>query len=448
MDYNTLSAGAGKAEIIFPQEMFPTDGFCGVHDTPCLRILVLDCGVRVAIAAAELVNVPDDAISQCQEMISDKTGTRKENVWIHATHAITTPHAPLDPSIPINLPGGRPPRKENDRKNGEKRPGPPMDPDGPRKRRLFISAILEATKEAAQQAADSFGPAILGVGTGFCDVNVNRDVETPFGWWVGINPDGPSNKTATVIKVENPGGEPIGYLISYGVKPCAVDNSQMEQKTRLVSADVPGEACRILEQKFGAPCLFVMSAAGDQVPKEQALTEYVTEEGIVAKRDEGVQKGLEMVSRLGGEMAEAVAAVIADTKCTVSAPSISRGAASVKVEAKERVPMKPVKNPVFQPDGRVIDLDADLITIGDLALVAVKPETNVPTEAQLQEQSPFSHTLLMSMVNGGMKYMPDQDSYDRGTWEALSSMLMPGCAEKWVAAVTDALNEMKEKQSL
>jgi len=95
MDYNILSAGAGKAEIIFPQEMFPTDGFCGIHDTPCLRILVLDCGVRVAIAAAELVNVPDDAISQCQEIISDKTGTRKENVWIHATHAITTPHAPM-----------------------------------------------------------------------------------------------------------------------------------------------------------------------------------------------------------------------------------------------------------------------------------------------------------------------------------------------------------------
>ncbi|MCC8100504.1 MAG: hypothetical protein LIO78_10695, partial [Clostridiales bacterium] len=96
MSHDTLRAGAGSAALHFPADMFPTDGFRGVHDAPHVRLLVLDCGVRVAIAAMELVNVPEDAIEQCKAIISAQTGTALENIWIHATHAITTPHAPRD----------------------------------------------------------------------------------------------------------------------------------------------------------------------------------------------------------------------------------------------------------------------------------------------------------------------------------------------------------------
>ncbi|MCD8126877.1 MAG: hypothetical protein LUD82_05230, partial [Clostridiales bacterium] len=413
MSYDTLRAGAGSAVLDFPETMFPTDGLQGVHDVPHVRLLVLDCGVRVAIAAMELVNVPEDAIEQCKAVISARTGTALENIWIHTTHAITTPHAPRDPSIPIGPPGGKPPKGKP---GGGKGGPPPMDPDGPRKRKQFIATIMSATTSAARQAADSFQPAKLGVGTGFCDVNTNRDIETPFGWWVGLNRSGPSNKTASVLRVDGLDGKPIGILVSYGIKPCAIDNSEMDKGTRLVSSDVPGAACNLLEAQFGAPCLFVMSAAGDQVPKEQAWGDVVNEDGTVSQYDLGVQKGLEMVERLGGEMAEAVAAIISATACTEEAPAIARGSASVTVPTKERVPMVPTKEVAFTPDGGTSELGADIITIGGLALVAVKPETNTQTEAELQAASPYEHTLLMSMVNGGMKYMPDQSSYDRVTW--------------------------------
>ena len=44
------------------------------------------------------------------------------------------------------------------------------------------------------------------------------------------------------------------------------------------------------------------------------------------------------------------------------------------------------------------------------------------------------------MINGGMKYMPDKKSYDELHWEALSSMLMPGAAEKFVETALEILN--------
>jgi hypothetical protein len=46
------------------------------------------------------------------------------------------------------------------------------------------------------------------------------------------------------------------------------------------------------------------------------------------------------------------------------------------------------------------------------------------------------------MVNGGMKYMPDKASYDNNTWEAQSSMLMPGAAEAFVEKVAGKINDL------
>ena len=100
----TLKAGAGSSPIVFPAEMFDPslpniDGFNGVtHDNPYMRVLVLERDIKVAIVSAELVNIPAYAITLCKDVVSEKTGTLPENVWVHATHAITTPHAPGNPS--------------------------------------------------------------------------------------------------------------------------------------------------------------------------------------------------------------------------------------------------------------------------------------------------------------------------------------------------------------
>lgn len=422
-----LKAGAGCSEIRFPVETFPTDGIIGVHDNPHVRVLILDSKVKIAIVAMELVNIPDDGIKLTQEIVAAKTETKPENIWVHATHAITTPHAPRDPEA----------------EDGKMPPPPPdkVDPDAQVKRKHFIEALTEAINEATDRAIESFQDAELTVGTGLCNVNMNRDVETPFGWWIGHNPDGLSNKTATVIAVKTLNGKLIGTLISYGIKPCAIDNSEMDKGTRLVSSDVPGLACSLLEEKYSAPCMFVMSAAGDQVPREQAWYDVVNDDGTVGKIDIGVHEGLKIVERLGSEMADDIARIIDSTE-TISDTEIRRGKTSITWETKERAKMYPRTEAEFKAEG-VAEIGADIITIGDIALVAVKPEVNAKTELELKEASPYSHTLMMSMINGGMKYMPDKASYERVTWEAQSASLMPGAAEAWVENVAKALSELK-----
>lgn len=427
MNNQQLFAGAGAAPIRFSEAMFPTEGFIGVHDEPYARVLILNCGEQVAIACIEMVMLPPDYIAALKKLISEVTNTKAENVWVHVTHVITTPHEPHAPRGP----GGVAIEISEEEKKAL---------EG--KRTLFSASVFESVKSAAEGAVRTYKAAKMGVGAGECRVNVNRDISTPHGWWINFNPEGPSNHTATVLRFESLDGELIASLISYGLKPCAIDNSEMDVGKRLVSSDVPGLACRLLEEKYGAPCLFAMSAAGDQVPVEQAWYDVVDEDGKVRKIDIGVQEGLKIVDRLGKQMAQEIESILNGVACSQNAPEIKLASGGIEWPGKERNKMTVTKEAEFVAKG-MERVDAVAIAIGDLALVGVRPEMCAVTEAQLQEASPYEHTLIMSMVNGGFKYMPDRASYENITWEAQSAGLMPGAAEAWVDEAVSVLNGLK-----
>lgn len=428
MKVNQLHAGAGAAPICFKQEMFPTEGFCGIHDDPFLKVLLLDCGEKVAIVSVEIVMLPGELIDQVKKTIGEITNTKEENIWIHVTHAITTPHAP---HAPMGMGGVKLEISEEEKKE--------LDC----KIAMYNDSIMASAVKAAQVAADSLRPAKMGMGAGECAVNINRDVPTPHGWWINFNPDGPSNHTATILRFDDLDGKPIGAMISYGLKPCGIDNSEMEKNTRLVSSDVPGLACTLLEEKLGAPCLFAMSAAGDQVPLEQAWYDVVEEDGTVRKVDIGVQAGLEIVDRLGRKMAQDLEPVLEQIVCDQDTAEIALDQSFIEWAGKGRGKMQPTLKAEYEAKGTQ-RVDVMAMTVGDIALVAVKPEINTPTEEQLQKASPYQNTLVVSMVNGGQKYMPHREAYENSTWEAQSAPLMPGAAEAWVDEAVKVLNRMKK----
>lgn len=422
-----LYAGCGQGIIRFPGEFFPIEGFEKIHDDPQIRVLALTCGETAAIVSVELVMLPPEGVELVKRIISARIGADPDRVWVHTTHAITTPHAP---HAPIG-PGGRVLETKEPHEEIE------------RKRKLYFEALEAAAVQAVQGAA-ALRPARVRLGQCQCLVNANRDVETPHGWWTGLARSGKSNHTATVLRLDAPDGSPIGALVSYGLKPCAIDNSQMEEGKRQVSSDVPGLACRLLEEAMGAPCLFCMGAAGDQVPREQALLEEVLPDGTVRKHDLGVEAGLEMVERLGREMAAAISPALQNAAPIEFAPIVS-GRTSIRWPGKGRTTMEPRKLPDFRPDGEQ-EVAAQAIILGDLALVGLRPELNAVTEEQLQEASPFPCTLVLSMVDGGQKYMPDRASYDKITWEAQSAPFMPGAAEAWVEETVRLLERLSARE--
>ena len=394
---SALKAGAGAQEIVFDQAMFPVEGFSGeVHLNPYVRVLVLERGTKVAIVSYETVNVPTDVIASVKQIVGEITNTPADNVWVHATHAITTPHAPDDSA----------------------------------KRELFVKNMTDAAKAAAEQAAATFQPAQMGLVTGTLDVNANRGIQIGENWYYGLNSTMPSNKKITVVDFQGLDGTPIGTFISYGIKPTAIDNTEMKQNTRKLSSDVPGVACRMLEAETGVPALFCMPAAGDQIPKEVTTFFVPDPEKEAVKVELSVAEGIEIVERLGAEMGECMIELVKNVTYTTESQEIVAADTAFTWANKNG-------------DGEVT-IDVRGITVGDeIAFVGIKPETNAATEAQLWDQSPYENTMILSFLDGDQKYMPDAQGHDLHTWEWARSGTGKGSAEKFVEVAVDLLEGIK-----
>jgi hypothetical protein len=394
---NALMAGAGVGEIIFPQEMFPVEGFSGeVNDTIHARVLVISNGVKIAIVSLEMVNIPEDLVEICKQVVSEKTGTPKNNVWVHATHAITTPHAPSDAAA----------------------------------RELYAASITDAITTAAQQAADTYRPAVMGIGAGTSDVNANRDIELNGEWYYGLGSTMTSNKTMTILRFNALDGKPIGFFVSYGIKPTSIDNVEMSKNTRKLSADVPGVACTLLEKEFGAPAMFCMPAAGDQIPKEISYYYDLNEKGEAALVEKTVKEAVAVMERQGIVMGNDAIKIAKGITCNDTDPTIATSTTSFTWENKAG-------------DGEV-EIIVEGLRIGDdIAFAGLKPETNAVTELDLWKASPFKHTLIVSFLNGDQKYMPDANAYKLDTWEAKRAGTAAGCAEEFVNVATKLLNDLK-----
>ena len=396
-----LKAGAGAQEIVFPDAMFPVEGFSGeVHLNPYVRVLILEQDMKVAIVSYETVNVPSDVILMVKDIVAAKAGIPANNVWVHATHAITTPHAPDDSA----------------------------------KRELFVAAMTKAAAAAAEQAVATFQPAKMGVATGTLDVNANRGIQIGENWYYGLNSTMPSNKEITIVGFEGLDGKTIGTFISYGIKPTAIDNTEMKQNTRKISSDVPGVACRMLEEETGAPALFCMPAAGDQIPKEVTTFFVPDPEKEAVKKELSVAEGIEIVERLGAEMGDCMIELTKSIIYTTEKQSVSIKDTSFTWVNKNG-------------DGDVT-IDVRGMTIGDeIAFVGLKPEVNAVTEQQLWEASPYKHTMILSFLDGDQKYMPDAQGHDLHTWEWARSGTGKGSAEKFVEVAANLLKEMQTENS-
>ena len=403
-------AGAGTGTIRFDERMFPLEGFCRVHDAPHVRALIFGNEELAAILSVELVFMPEELIDHCKKLLKELADIPENRIWVQVTNAISTPHAP---------------DAEREKE----------------KRALYDSAVKSAVSSAVNDAAAALSPAKLGIGLCVSDVIENRDIRTPEGVWIGRNGYGPTNRVANILRFEGRNGQLLALLINFAMKSAVLDNSHRREGRRQVSADAAGYACATLEKNLGAPVLYSMSAAGDQVTQEMAIYNKLEADGTLTVRDLGVEAGLSMVRRIGSTLAMDVLSVANGIECDAVERSVLVADRAFPWQGKVPDNARPRRGVVFLP-GPEKNVDVSVMRLGPAVLVACKPEVNCITELQLRAHCPAKHTLLLTMVNGGIKYMPDKASYNDCTWEALSSPLMPGAAEKFVQVACDLAAEL------
>lgn len=396
-----LRAGAIRIDITPSDlaELNPVGGgsFADVHDPIHLRVLLLANGaVTLALIAVDLIEVGD--MVEIRQRIAAELGIPAAHVIITASHDHNAPRL------------------------GEVSPGA-LGHGGNPEQRAYTAMVYERMLEAVGAARRHLRPARLGFGQGAVDININRDVPSGGRYELGLNPDGVSDKTVSVIRVEGFDGTPIAVWFNYAV------HSTVTLWTQVLSGDLAGAAERYVEAAVGGIAMFTPGALGDQAPRlsyENATPEQRQDPTFAFEAAE------HLASLLGAEVAR-VAASITDLSC------------EVRLHAAEKVTPCPVKRgeevmaSMRQDDAAAVELRVSLVRLDDLALVGVNGEAVTAIGRALQQASPLTRTVVVSLVNDRVGYLVDDAAYALDTFEARGCPVQPGHIEP---RLTDALQEL------
>jgi hypothetical protein len=261
---------------------------------------------------------------------------------------------------------------------------------------------------------------------------------------LGGNAEGFSDTSLPVVRVDGNDGQPLALLLNPAVQPSIMDHSETKDGGKPVTADLAGAATRFVEQQYGGRTVafFLVGAAGDQAPIFQA-NRYVQNRDGSTSRIDIREAGFTLVDivgeRLGSESLK-----VAEAIKTTATPGIQVWRRSIEVPSQagsRGLPTEPVLSYKYEP-GAKAQVPVVLMRIGDIVLVGLRPELAASVGAQMKSHSPFAHTMVVTMVDGGAKYMADAASYDRFTYEARNSSYARGAAEMVAAGVKDLLDRM------
>ena len=415
----TMSAGAGIARIALPEGFLPFDGFgtTGADQPLFARAVAFEDarGGRLVVLGIEATSLREPLLSDLRRDAAQAAGTGLDRVWVCVTHSFSIPHVRTDAHV------------HDSRElmlNGQWR-----------------ASIRSAARGVVEAACANLRPATLLFGQTTCQANVSRDVETPEGWWlgkVGQVGQGFSDHTVRVLEARDAAGRTIALLTSYDVQSSVMDGVRDETGLKVVSPDMAGLACQAVERALAgdAPvagqldlppvCLFVVGAAGDQMPLVGA--------GAGADALAPAARSLELAIVRAREGARALAPAAIKT-CGLDLelpgqvmPANMRDLRPTR--SYERVPAAPHVTHV------------QLASVAGVPLVGLAPEVSSLMGARIRELADAPRALVLTMVNGAAKYLVEAEAYDRDTYESMNSGFARGAGETLVASVAERLRTM------
>jgi len=348
----------------------------------------------------------------------------------------------------------------------------------------YWGTLRSQTIGAARQAVAALQPARVGASLTTCGIAVNRRFATPDGRVVVSQfPEGFTDPTVTVGRIDAEDGSPIAAIVGYACHPIT-----LAFQNRLLSPDYPGVTRRVVEQLTGATCLFLQGAAGDQMPID-ALTGDITVHRRLGTRlgaaaaeawlgidpfdrsstfDRVVESGAPLGMRLSepGPRRDRDLRVESRSVDMPLRESLDLGATTARRDAvaAELASMRAdgaddeaVRDAMFRmkrSEMRVmfasmygsresVPIELQAIRVGSLGLVGFPGEPFAATGAAIRERSPLPATLLSGYTNGWMGYVPTRSEFARLGYEVeLGSHFAPGAAEALEDAAVALLEDL------
>ncbi len=459
-----VQAGVGRATITPPVGIAHAGWGAQVHeraegvdqDFYVTVLLVRDDDVSCAIVEYDTGTIMAADAERIAGDIAEAVGIRPADVLVSYTH---THSGPL--IHPLNVRAG-------------------MELVAP-----YWETLFSQTIGAARLAHLSMRPARIGADYGSSAVAVNRRFPTPEGRIVvSQNPDGFTDPTVTVARIDGTDGTPIAAIVGYACHPIT-----LAFQNRLLSPDYPGVVRSVVEDLTGATCLFLQGCAGDQMPIE-GLTGDTTVHRRLGKRigaeaaetylqidPEGrrwvFDRVVESGAPLGLQRTEAGPPALTGIRVATGsvtmpirplgdAKALRADADAIRDELDElraaSAPDAEIADGMFRLkraemrsawlerfEGRAsIDLELHGIRIGPFAVVGFPGEPFASIGVAVRERSPFPVTLMTGYMNGWSGYVPTDDAFEVGGYEVeWGSAFDLGAADALIEGAVALLEQLR-----
>ena len=373
----------------------------GVHDPIFHRIVAMDGGAasrdaKFLLVSTDLCLFSPTVYDEVAARIQKDTGVPPVRFWWTVTHTHSAPEIGPPGVYKVLLKG---------------RSAHPVDTE-------YTERIMSTLVEGAKTALSKLEPARLVIGTGTSMANINRrarDVDGKVS--LGLNPDGPSDRQIGLIRIEKPDGAPLVLMANYAMHGTVLSGKFME-----ISGDAQGIVAGYVEQKLGAPMLYINGAAGNLAPiysvypdpRSGHLTQFNVLLGdriLAANRALGPATG-DVRLWAGEKWVETPRKKGLDW--TEDLPGFTKTSAS-------GVPL--------------VRLPIRFLRINDTAIWSAPVEMFCEISMGVRNQSPFVNTFYFGYTNGWIGYLPTKAGFAEGGYEPATSVF----SDSVEADVTEAV---------
>lgn len=399
-----------------------------VHDPLHVRALAFENGKgRALITLVDAIGVGREMTDEAKQKVAEKTGWNPKQMLVAGTHTHTAP------------------------KGGETSPG----------RIAYEKTRREGLAQAMINAIEALEPAKVGFASDEEPSEVrNRrwyfkegskktlnplggydKVRTNGGGIDIVKPAGPVDPEICVIDVRNKKGRPLGLIANYALHYVGGIPKVTEENGRVVgmaSADYFGEFARIMPYRVGGskpPANFVAMMTNGASGDINNLTFNITRaprapfEQVKIVASKAADTAWRAVKKIEAyDQSPLIATRQREVTLNYRKPTADEVAKAMKLlelTMKERNAIHKRTNSVANrtveyasPEGpKTEEVIIQAIRIGDQAIVSMPFEVLVEIGLEIKAKSPFPHTFLIELANGGYGYLPPPNQHELGGYE-------------------------------
>jgi hypothetical protein len=370
----------------------------GVHDHLFHRIVAMDDGqTQFFLISTDICLYSPSVYDEITKELSAQSGIKPLQVWWSVTHTHSAPEVGPPGLGEAFLKG----RYEHDH-NTE-----------------YTAQVKKQLLDGIKEAQAKLEPARLGVGWGYANATINRRARNEEGpAFLGLNPDGPVDHRIGLLRLEKADKTLLALIANYGMH-----GTVLSGKNTLITGDAPGIVADYVEQKVGAPMLYINGAAGNQAPIYTVYPDF----------ESGHLKQFEVL------VGDPILAANARLGPTTSDVELTLGEATVEIPRKPGMGWAPDLSDYLRATGSssaMVRLPVRFLRINkDVVIWAAPVELFCEIAMNVRDHSPFPYTFYFGYTNGWLGYLPTKAEFAYGGYEPKTSPFTDEAGEDLTHAV-------------